>query len=106
MDYSVEIKNGALTLSEQAMQILADAREAKAKLDRINIQLETMQEAIKAVMESNGIESYEDDIVKITYKKPYIRKGIDSAKLKEQGLYEAFLKETPVKSSVSIKFKE
>ena len=56
-------------------------------------------------MEQNGIKSFENDFLKITYVAPTTRKTIDSNALKEQGLYEMFLKDSPVKSSVKVSFK-
>ena len=55
--------------------------------------------------ENNDIKSFENDFVKITYKAPSTRKSVDTAELKAQGLYDMFLKESPVKSSVMLTWK-
>ena len=43
--------------------------------------------------------------MKITYKAPSTRKTVDTARLKEEGLYDFYTKESPVKSSLVVTFK-
>ena len=50
-------------------------------------------------------KSFENDFLKITYKAPTTRKSVDTKALKDEGLYDLYLKETPVKSSVTVTFK-
>ena len=42
----------------------------------------------------------------LSYKKPYTRKSVDTDKLKDDGLYDNYLKETEVNSSVSMTIKK
>ena len=53
-------------------------------------------------MKSNGIKSFDGDLFKITYVEPTTKKTVDTAKLKEDGLYDQYTKDTDVKESVRI----
>lgn len=61
--------------------------------------------ALLTEMEAQGITSFESDKIKVTYKAATTRKSVDTEKLKEQGLYDMFTKESPVSASVIIKIK-
>lgn len=58
-------------------------------------------------LESNGLleEGYEQDGVKLSYKKPFTKKVVDTQALKDEGLYELYTKDSEVSGSVSISFK-
>lgn len=53
-------------------------------------------------MKANGIKSFDGDLFKITYVEPTTKKTVDTAKLKEDGLYDQYTKDTDVKESVRI----
>ena len=82
---------------------------AYKEFEETKARLELKEKELKAklleTMENNGIKKFENDYVVVTYKAPSVRKVIDTDALKEQGLYESFLKENGVKSSVTIKIK-
>lgn len=89
-------------IDQQIINATVALQERKAKL------LETDQkvrDAIKEAMEKTGTKAFENDYVKITYVAATVRKGIDTAQLKADapGIYDKYLKETPVKASVRIK---
>ena len=98
----IKIENGAITLHEEVEMKLKAFQVEKARMEMLEKEI---KEAMLQAMEQNGIKSYESDNVRITYKAPTTRKTVDTAALKEQGLYEAFTKESPVKASVSITWK-
>ena len=98
----IKIENGAIALHEEVEMQLKAFQVEKARMEMLEKEI---KEAMLQAMEQNGIKSYESENVKIIYKGPTTRKTVDTAALKEQGLYEAFTKESPVKASVSISWK-
>jgi hypothetical protein len=98
----VKVENGTIVVAEDVLQKFHEFQVVKARME---LEEKKVKEAVLKAMEDNGIKSFENDFVKITYKAPTTRKSIDSNALKEQGLYESFLKESPVKSSVVMTWK-
>lgn len=92
--------------------------EVQSKISQVTAQfqseLKTLQEndrklrdIIVEAMERNGTQSYEDDYVKLTLRKPTERHGLDTKRLKEEEpeIYQKYETITPVKGSVTIKVK-
>ena len=83
--------------------------EMLIKFDELEKRVKTMKDAknesLKEFLKKNGLESYEDENIKITYVKPTERTSVDTEKLKAEGLYEMFTKKTSVKDSVRINIK-
>ncbi|WP_407453513.1 hypothetical protein [Methanobrevibacter sp.] len=98
----VKVENGSIVVAEDVLEKFHEFQVVKARME---MEEKKVKEALLMAMEENGIKSFENDFVKITYKAPTTRKSIDSNALKEQGLYDAFVKETPVKSSVVLTWK-
>ena len=67
-----------------------------------------IKDKFKELVESGTIPVSSIDLgnIILSYKKPYVRKSIDTDKLKEDGIYEDYLKDTEVKSSVSMTIKK
>jgi hypothetical protein len=99
----VKVENGALVLSEVVEEKLRAFQIEKVRMDMLEKQI---KEAMLKAMKENGIKSYESENVRITYKEATTRKTVDAQALKEQGLYDAFVKESPVKASVQITWKD
>lgn len=98
----VKVENGIIEVAEDVLNEIKAFQEQKEAME---LKEKKIKQAILEAMENNGIKSFENDIVKITYVAPTTRKSVDSQALKDQGLYEQFLKETPVKSSVKVTWK-
>lgn len=71
-------------------------------------QAQEMRVALLNEMEKNGVKTFENDNIKITYVAPSVRKNIDSSRLKKEEpiIYEKYLKDTNVKASLKITLKE
>ena len=80
-------------------------RDLNREYVRFNDIMTTAKEEMTKLMREYGVKSFENEIMRITYKAPSVRNKIDEDALKEQGLYEHFLKQVPVKDGVVIKFK-
>jgi hypothetical protein len=98
----IQVTNNQIALNEEVSENLKQLYQAKIEFD---VMVDRVKNSMLEVMETNGIKSFENDFLKITYVAPTTRKTIDSNALKEQGLYEMFLKDSPVKSSVKVSFK-
>lgn len=98
----VKVQDGHITVAEEVMKKLHDFQVMKAEMD---LQEKEIKQAMLKAMEDNDIKSFENDFVKITYKAPTMRKSVDTNELKAQGLYDMFVKESPVKSSVTVSWK-
>lgn len=68
-------------------------------------QFETLRFQLKKAFEENGIKKWENDYFTATLKEESLQKRVDIERLKDEGLYEKYLKLVPVKSSLQIKFK-
>lgn len=98
----IKVENNALELNEEVSNKLKSLYQAKAEFD---VRMDEVKNAMLEAMEANGIKSFENDFLKINYKAPSVRKTVDTARLKEEGLYDLYTKESPVKSSVTVSFK-
>lgn len=98
----VEVVDGNIKVAEDVFNYLYDFQLMKAEAEKIE---KNLKDSILKAMETNNIKSFENDLVKVTYKAPSVRKDVDKARLKEEGLYDLYLKETPVKSSVTVTWK-
>ena len=76
-----------------------DEYEKRAKVIK-----DTVKKLAKDFLEKNDLieEGYEQDGIKLSYKKGYIKKVVDTNAMKEQGIYDEFLKDSEVSPSVSV----
>ena len=76
------------------------AKEIKDKED-------ALKKAILEEMESKGIIKLDTDVLAITYVAPTERESLDGKTLREElpDIYDAYVKISPVKSSIRIKLK-
>jgi hypothetical protein len=67
-----------------------------------------IKDKFKELVESGEIPVSSIDIgnVILSYRKAYTKKSVDTTKLKDDGIYDDYIKETEVKSSVSMTIKE
>ena len=69
-------------------------------------QFETFRYKLQKAMEDNGIKKWDNDRFIATVKDESLQKRIDIERLKDDGLYEKYIKLVPVKSSLQIRFKD
>lgn len=98
----VKVENGVIEIANEFMKQWHDFQQQKELME---LKEKKIKQAILEAMESNDIKSFENDFIKITYVAPTTRKTVDTNALKEQGLYDAFIKESHVKSSVKLLWK-
>lgn len=98
--------NGELELSEVAQQKLLKFRDMQIQMAEMK-QLEgEIKESLIKAMEKNGIKKFESDYVTFTYVPESTRKTADTAKMKEDNIFDEYCKESVVKPSVRITFKD
>ena len=68
-------------------------------------QYEMFLHILEKAMLDNNIKSWNNDQFIATIRNESLQKRVDTERLKQDGLYEKYLKLVPVKQSLSIKFK-
>lgn len=100
-----------LTVVEQIHSLFSPADiELLEKFDEIETKVKVLKKERNAALlplmeqfcEETGKKTLNMGRLSITYKKGTTRKSVDVEALKEQGLYESFLKESPVAPSVTV----
>lgn len=102
----IEVVNNEIVLSAEAKKYLKKMQKLELKKSEIDMEMKALRQQWLEAMEANGIKKFESNIVTVTYIPGTTKKTVDTEKLKEQGLYEAFVKETVTKPSVRMSFKE
>lgn len=94
-------------IAEIEAKVMAATADLQTRLATLREQDGEVRAAIKEAMEENNVKKFESDTLTITYIAPTVRKGLDTALLKVEapGIYDKYLKETPVAASVRIKAK-
>ena len=94
----IKVENGEISVAEEAMNQL-----------RLLPQLELLQKRIKSelleAMKNNGVKSFENDEIRITYVDSFERTTVDTKALKEDGLYDSYAKKSTVAESVKLEWK-
>lgn len=72
---------------------------------RVKVIKDQKDEMLKQYFRENKTKEIETNRIEIKYKESYIRHDVDKQKMKDEGIYELYLKETPVSDSVTIKVK-
>ena len=96
---------------EQLMQLLeveALIKSIEEKKKKAEEQAKELRAELMKAMEANGVKSFENDLIRITYVAPSTRQSIDSAKLKKEqpAIYASYLKSSEVKASLRITLKD
>ncbi len=104
-------KSTALSISKYELAYIADVErrisDLKKQIDVYAKAYNEMKEDLKARMKDQGVKSYEDDLLAITYMDSYTRDILDAEKLKadKPEIYSAYKKVTNVKDRVNITLK-
>lgn len=92
-------QNGEMTVGEKAMQALKEAYMLEVKAKEIQKQADSIKKQFADAMEQNGVMNFKCDSVSIAYIPESTRTTVDTAKMKAEGVYKYYLKETPTKAS-------
>ena len=99
------IENSLLDRTMAIQNALAELEQRKKELEEDE---KSIKAALVAAMEKNGVKTFENDSLKITYVAPTVRKTLDSKKLKSErpDIFVYYAKKSEVKASVRITLKE
>lgn len=103
MNELVEIKDNEIVVQKEVVEKLKNFQKLKLQMDLMEKEL---RQGLKEAMEQMGKHDFAVDGLIIKYKDPFIRKSVDSTRLKKElpDVYESYLKETNVSGSVSLTF--
>ena len=103
-----QIKETQKALANIDRRTVAKLERTLKKIALLEQEIKPIREKIKNEMETRGITAVELGDVSVTYVAPGKRKSLDTAKFKAEKpeIYEKYLKETTVDSSIRIKIKE
>ena len=89
------------TVSQQQISLLVNTIK---RIKQLEEEIKPIRESIKQEMEKRAILSLKIGDIQITYIEPTKRKSFDTQKFKKEheGLYNAYLKESDIKSSIRI----
>ena len=98
----VKVENGKIVVA--FTRYYAEFQRQALEMD---LKLKEVKEKLKQAMEDNEVLNYEDDFIKVIYKKAYTKQTIDTKKLKEElpDIYEEYSKTSNVSSSISVETK-
>ena len=107
-----ELYTQSLTGTDAQLAELAEVESVIKQIEEqkkaAEAQAVELRAAIMAAMEANGVTSFENDRIKLTYVAPTTRTAIDSARLKKElpEIAEKYAKTSNVKASLRITLKE
>lgn len=107
-----ELYKQELTVNEKALAKLVEVesliKEIEEQKKAAEEQATELRAALMQAMEANGVTSFENESIKITYVAPTTRTAIDSTKLKKEmpEIAEKYAKTSNVKASLRITLKE
>ena len=91
-------EHGELFTENEIAQI-RDFMSLKKRIDEI---IEEGKKKAIEYMKANDIKSFENEYYKITLTQATTKKVVDTDKMKKEGIYQSYLKESPVSESVRI----
>ena len=98
----VTVKDNQIAVAQEVIEELKNFEIEKA---RIEIKEKELKQALLNAMEENNIKKFENDDIRIIYVASTTRKSVDTARLKEEGLFDLYSKESAVKASVRLEYK-
>lgn len=100
----VKVEDGKIVVAQEFTKAYAEFQKQALEMD---LKVKEVKEKLKQAMEDNGVLNYEDDFIKVIYKKAYTKSSVDTKRLKEDlpDIYEEYSKTTNVSSSISVETK-
>lgn len=92
--------NNEIVLKEEVVKKIEDFNNVKKEIE---YQEKLLKAGLLEAMEELNIKALDIGNVHATYKNGYIKKSVNTKKLKEDGIYSIYEKETPVKPSIVLK---
>ena len=101
MNELVKVENGKIEVAKEVVEQIKNFQKMKIEMD---LKEKELKKNLKEAMEMCGIKKWVTDGLCATIKDGSVRKTIDSKRLKEElpDIYETYIKETNVSSSISL----
>lgn len=101
MNELVKVENGKIEVAKEVVEQIKSFQKMKIEMD---LKEKELKKNLKEAMETCGIKKWVTDGLCATIKDGSVKKTIDSKRLKEElpDIYETYLKETNVSSSISL----
>lgn len=99
---TVQVQDNQILVNQEVIKELKEFEILKTQMD---LKEKEIKQAILQAMEEHNIKSFENDDIKITYIAETTRETVDTARLKEEGLYDLYKKVSSVKSGVRLSYK-
>lgn len=105
----IDLDRGDLKVDDNIAQTIANLEQEMASLqpdvDRFNELNSQLKEILMGLFTDKEAQTYITDLYKFIFVKPSVRKGVDTVALKADGIYDRYIKESPVAASVRIQQK-
>ncbi len=92
--------NNQILLKEEVVKKIEAFNDMKKEIE---YQEKLLKAGLQEAMETLDLKTLDIGNVHATYKDGYIKKIVNTKKLKEDGLYDIYQKETPIKPSIVLK---
>lgn len=104
MNELVKVEDGKIVVAQEFTKAYAEFQKKALEMD---LKVKEVKEKLKLAMEEKNVLTYEDDFIKVLYRKPSTRTSIDSKKLREElpDIFEEYSKTTNVSSSITVEAK-
>lgn len=101
MNELVKYENGEITVEKEIVKQIREFEKFKAEMD---LKEKHLKQSLKEAFEKYGITSWSTDGLSAKYKSTTTRKSVDTKRLKDElpDIYEEYLKESSVSSSISL----
>jgi regulator of replication initiation timing len=102
-----EFQSTSTEIAKVEQSISEQVAEFQTKLATLRQKDTELRAKIKEAMEANNVKKFENEFVSLTYVAPTTRKTFDSKKFQEvePEIYNKYLKESKVSSSLRLKIK-
>ena len=101
MNELVKIENNEIVIAKEIVDKIKDFKKAKEEMDLMEKEL---KQQLKDQMEKLGVKKFIINGLSATLKDATTRKSLDTTRLKNEcpDIYEEYLKESPVASSITL----
>lgn len=110
MSYEITIteKNGYPALPAEVMKLMKKAKRNDLKMKALKIENDEIKNALAKAMDENGVKKLDNDVFTATWTFDHLKTSFDQKAFKEAypELFEEFTKESTVKGSLRLSFKE
>ncbi len=102
------IDDNMVTVSAETRALIAQAKKLDLRMKRDKVKMDGFKAAVMKAMKENGVKSFMNEEIIITYTPAHTKKALDTKALKEKKpkIFEEFAKESEVAESLRVTFKE